>query len=113
VPGGSVCIGGHRTYETLKFIVGSFRLDSVLPNEGSVLDPCVRCVSNPDRLCTPPAVTCLILVLTLLTVTPCHGSAEHYGLANSLLVPVREVLGSNVGTEMGYADWGIFFFFYS
>ena len=40
-------IGGHRTYETLKFIVSSFRLDSVLLNEGSVLDPCVRCVSNP------------------------------------------------------------------
>jgi hypothetical protein len=29
-----------------------FRLDSVLLNEGSVLDPCMRCVT-PDRLCTP------------------------------------------------------------
>jgi hypothetical protein len=43
-------------------------------------------------------------------VTVCHGSAEHSGLANSLLVSVREVLGSNVGMEIGYADWVIFFF---
>jgi len=46
VPGGSVWIGGHHTYETLKF-VGSLRLDSVLLNEGTVLDTCMRCVSNP------------------------------------------------------------------
>jgi len=47
VPGVSVWVGGHQTYETLKFIVGSFRLDSVLLKEGSVLEPCMRCVSNP------------------------------------------------------------------
>jgi hypothetical protein len=42
---GSVWIGGHKTYETLKFSVGSFRLDFVLLKEGSVLDSCMRCVS--------------------------------------------------------------------
>jgi hypothetical protein len=40
----------------------------------------------------------------------CHGSTEHCGLANSLLVSVREVLGSSVGTEIGYADWFFFCF---
>jgi len=44
VPGGSMWIGGHQTYETL---MGSYRFDSFLLKEGSVLDPCMTCVSNP------------------------------------------------------------------
>jgi hypothetical protein len=37
---GGVGVVVHQTYETLKFIVGAFRLDSVLLTEGTVLDPC-------------------------------------------------------------------------
>ena len=31
---------GHKMYKVLKFIVDPFRLNSVLPEEGSILDPC-------------------------------------------------------------------------
>ena len=31
---------GPRTYRTLNFVVDPFGLDSILPTQGSILDPC-------------------------------------------------------------------------
>jgi hypothetical protein len=38
--GGPVVQEGPKTYRVLKFIVGSFRLDSFLLTEGCIPDPC-------------------------------------------------------------------------